>query len=71
VRGEGFMLGLMCKVPNMDVVNAGYDQLVLTVPGGDNVVRLLPSLLLTEAEIAEALARLDAAATALEGPSHA
>jgi len=67
VRGEGFMLGLMCKLPNMDVVKAGYDQLVLTVPGGDNVVRLLPALTLTEDEIAEAVTRLDAAATALDG----
>lgn len=70
VRGEGFMLGLMCKVPNMDVVKAGYDQLVLTVPGGDNVVRLLPSLLLSEAEIADGIDRLDRAATALEGSTH-
>jgi len=66
VRGQGFMMGLMCKVPNLDVVNAGYDALVLTVPGGDNVVRLLPSLTVTEAEIAEGIARLDTAATALE-----
>ena len=71
VRGEGFILGLMCKVPNMDVVKAGYDQQVLTVPGGDNVVRLLPALTLTEEEISEAMDRLDAAATALEGQSDA
>ncbi len=70
VRGEGFMLGLMCKVPNMDVVKAGYDQLILTVPGGDNVVRLLPALTLSEAEIAEGIDRLDRAATALEGSAH-
>ena len=66
VRGQGFMLGLICKVPNLDVVNAGYDALVLTVPGGDNVVRLLPSLTISEDEIADGIARLDTAATALE-----
>ena len=66
VRGQGFMLGLMCKVPNLDVVKAGYDALVLTVPGGDNVVRLLPALTLSEDEIAEGIARLDTAASALE-----
>jgi acetylornithine/N-succinyldiaminopimelate aminotransferase len=55
----------------VDVVKAGYDQLVLTVPGGDNVVRLLPALTLSEDEIAEALTRLDAAATALEGRADA
>jgi len=66
IRGQGLMLGLMCKVPNLDVVNAGYDALVLTVPGGDNVVRLLPSLTISEDEIMQGISRLDAAATALE-----
>jgi acetylornithine/N-succinyldiaminopimelate aminotransferase len=71
VRGAGFMLGLMCKVTNLEVVDAGYDVNLLTVPGGDNVVRLLPSLIVTDAEIAEAVRRLDQAATALEARSHA
>ncbi|GHH01695.1 aspartate aminotransferase family protein [Pseudodonghicola xiamenensis] len=62
VRGLGLMLGLKCKVPNGDVVAAGYDNLVITVPGGDNVIRLLPPLNLSEDEIAEALTRLEAAA---------
>jgi len=67
VRGLGLMLGVVCKVPNTDVVKAGYDQKLLTVPGGQNVVRLLPPLTLDDGEIDEAIARLDAAATALEG----
>ena len=66
VRGEGLMIGIKCKVTNMDMVNAGYDQQVLTVPGGDNVLRLLPPLTITKAEVDEAVARLDAAASALE-----
>jgi len=66
VRGLGLMLGLKCKVPNGDVVVAGYDNLVITVPGGDNVIRLLPPLNLSEDEIAEALTRLEAAAEAIE-----
>jgi len=66
IRGQGMMLGLMCRVPNLDVVNAGYDALVLTVPGGDNVVRLLPSLTISEDEIMQGISRLDQAATALE-----
>ncbi|MBN2905776.1 MAG: aspartate aminotransferase family protein [Rhodobacteraceae bacterium] len=65
VRGSGLMLGLKCKLPNTDVVKAGYDQHLLSVPAADNVVRLLPPLTITEDEIAEAVARLDAAATAL------
>ena len=66
VRGRGLMLGVVCKVPNMDVVNAGYETQVLTVPGGDNVIRILPPLTITEAEIDDAIARLDQAATAIE-----
>ena len=62
VRGAGLMLGLKCKAPNLDVVKAGYDNLVLVVPAADNVVRLLPPLTLSEDEIAEAVTRLDAAA---------
>lgn len=62
VRGTGLMLGLKCKVANTDVVKAGYDCEVLTVPAADNVVRLLPALTISDAEIGEAVARLDAAA---------
>jgi acetylornithine/N-succinyldiaminopimelate aminotransferase len=63
LRGQGLILGLKCKVPNTDVVKAGYAEHVLTVPGADNVIRLLPPLTITDADIAEALARLDRAAT--------
>ena len=66
VRGMGMMLGLKTRIPPADFVKAGYAAEVITVPAGDNVVRLLPPLTLTEDEIAEALNRLDAAATALE-----
>ncbi|WP_212525090.1 aspartate aminotransferase family protein [Actibacterium sp. MT2.3-13A] len=67
VRGAGLMLGLKCKATNTDLVQAGYDQQVLTVPAADNVVRLLPPLNLTDEDIAEALERLDRAAAALDG----
>jgi acetylornithine/N-succinyldiaminopimelate aminotransferase len=66
VLGEGLMLGLKCRKPAAEVVQAGYAARVLVVPAADNVVRLLPPLNLTEAEVAEGLGRLDAAATALE-----
>ncbi len=66
VRGEGLMLGLVCRAANADVVKAGYAEKVLTVAGADNVVRLLPPLNISDAEIDEGLRRLDAAATALE-----
>ena len=63
VRGTGLMLGLKCKAANTDVVAAAYDANLITVPAADNVVRLLPPLNLTQTDMAEALSRLDAAAT--------
>ncbi|MDO6456656.1 aspartate aminotransferase family protein [Celeribacter halophilus] len=66
VRGEGLMLGLKCKTSPADLVANGYEQGVLTVPAHDNVVRLLPALNISDEDITEAVARIDAAATALE-----
>ncbi len=66
VRGSGLMLGLKCKPTNIDVVNAGYDNEVITVPAADNVIRLLPPLTLTEDDIAQAMIRLDKAAAQVE-----
>lgn len=66
VRGQGLMLGLKCKVAPADLVKAGYAEHILTVPAGDGVLRLLPPLTITDAEIAEAVQRLDRAAGRLE-----
>jgi len=65
VRGKGLMLGLKCKVQNIDVVNAGYLNKLLTVPAGDNVVRLLPPLTISDKEIKQALEKLDCVMTEL------
>jgi acetylornithine/N-succinyldiaminopimelate aminotransferase len=65
VRGAGLILGLKCKLPNTDVVKASYAEHLLTVPAADNVIRLLPALNITDADIAEALSRLDRAAASL------
>ena len=62
VRGQGLMLGLKCKATNTDVVKAAYAEHLLTVPAADNVIRLLPALNIADADISEALARLDRAA---------
>ena len=62
VRGYGLILGLKCTALNSDVVKAGYGVGLLTVPAADNVIRLLPALNIPDADIAEALTRLDAAA---------
>jgi acetylornithine/N-succinyldiaminopimelate aminotransferase len=65
LRGQGLMMGLKCKVAPIDVVNAAYGQNLLTVPAADNVVRLLPPLNISDEDIAEAIKRLDAAASSL------
>lgn len=65
VRGVGLMLGIKCKVAPIDVVKAGYECGVITVPAADNVVRLLPPLNISEDEISEAVNRLDFAADAV------
>lgn len=61
VRGEGLMLGLVCKIPNTDVSGTLFAEKLLTVTAGDNVVRLLPPLIVTETEIQEACAKIDSA----------
>jgi acetylornithine/N-succinyldiaminopimelate aminotransferase len=66
VRGEGLMVGLKLKVPPADFAEAGLAQKILVIPAGDNVVRLLPPLVVTEEEIAEGVRRLDAACAAVE-----
>ncbi len=65
VRGSGLMLGLKCRVPNADVVAAAYAQETCVIPGGDNVIRLLPALNIPEEDLREAVARLDRAAASL------
>jgi len=45
VRGKGLMIGLKCKILNSDLISAGYQKGLITVPGGDNTVRLLPHLI--------------------------
>jgi len=65
VRGQGFLLALKTKVPNGDLVAALQQQQMVSVSAADNTVRLLPSLLISEAELSEATAKLEAACAAL------
>jgi len=65
VRGKGLMIGLKCLPPNGDVVNKAFANGLLTVVGGDNVVRLLPPLIIGAAEAEAAVAILDRAAAEL------
>ncbi|MDH6230442.1 acetylornithine/N-succinyldiaminopimelate aminotransferase [Mesorhizobium soli] len=69
VRGSGLMLGLKCKMPNTTVNAALRDQKLLTVPAGDNVIRLLPPLTVSDEEIRDALERIRSAARGLSETS--
>jgi acetylornithine/N-succinyldiaminopimelate aminotransferase len=65
VRGEGLLIGLRALVPAGQLVDALRAEKMLTVAAGDNVVRLLPPLIINEAEVGEAVARLDRACAKL------
>jgi acetylornithine/N-succinyldiaminopimelate aminotransferase len=69
VRGEGLLIGIKAVVPSGDLVAALRDEKLLTVGAGDNVVRFLPPLIVTEAEIEDAVARLERACTAISSGS--
>jgi acetylornithine/N-succinyldiaminopimelate aminotransferase len=66
VRGQGLMLGLQCGLPNTEVQKACVTEGLLTVAAGENVLRLVPPLVVTEADVEEALARLARAAHAMK-----
>jgi acetylornithine/N-succinyldiaminopimelate aminotransferase len=53
------MLGVKCVAENGAVVKTLFDNGMLTVPAADNVVRLLPPLIIEESHVAEALAIMD------------
>ena len=61
IRGSGLMIGIKCKVPNTDVAAACMDERLLAVGAGDNVVRFLPPLIVTEQDIDDAVTRLERA----------
>jgi len=65
VRGAGLMQGLVAVPPNGEVVGKAAENGLLSVPAGDNVVRLLPPLIVTRGEIDEAVAMLDRTAVAM------
>ncbi|HXT06270.1 MAG TPA: aspartate aminotransferase family protein [Roseiarcus sp.] len=66
VRGEGLMIGLKLRVPPNDFAALARAQHLLSIPAGDHVLRLLPPLTVSDAELDEAVKRLDAACVAAE-----
>jgi acetylornithine/N-succinyldiaminopimelate aminotransferase len=66
VRGEGLLIGLRMATPNTELIEELRAEKMLTVAAGDNVVRLLPPLIVNEGEIADAVERLDRACSRIE-----
>ena len=65
VRGEGLLLGLRCVAPNTQLVDALRDEHLLAVGAGENVVRLVPPLIVSEEEVGQAMSMLDRACARL------
>jgi len=66
IRGKGLLMGIRTLVPNTELVAELREEHLLTIGAGDNVVRLLPPLIIDEADIAEAVKRIDKACTTIE-----
>jgi len=65
IRGEGLMLGVKARVPAGELALAMREEHLLGVPAGDNVIRLLPPLVVTAEEAREGIARIERAAEKL------
>jgi acetylornithine/N-succinyldiaminopimelate aminotransferase len=61
IRGEGLLIGLRAVAPSSELVDEFRAQKLITVAAGDNVVRLLPPLIITEAEVADAARCIESA----------
>ena len=68
VRGVGLMLGIMMKSDSRAFVNYARSHGVLTVAAADNVVRVLPPLIIDESHVREFVERLSDAARAYARP---
>jgi acetylornithine/N-succinyldiaminopimelate aminotransferase len=66
VRGEGLLMGVKAAQPNTELTKALFNEHMLSVGAGDNVVRLLPPLIIDEKLADDALHRLDAACARIE-----
>jgi acetylornithine/N-succinyldiaminopimelate aminotransferase len=66
VRGEGLLIGLRAVGPSGELVDALRAEKLLTIGAGENVVRLLPPLIIGEPEIDQAVAMIDRACTRIE-----
>jgi acetylornithine/N-succinyldiaminopimelate aminotransferase len=71
VRGLGLMLGIKMKADSREFVTYLRTKGLLTVAAGDNVVRVLPPLVIEEEHIREFVERLSEAASEYQVPAAA
>jgi acetylornithine/N-succinyldiaminopimelate aminotransferase len=69
IRGQGLMVGIKTPLPPAEFAAALRAERLVTIPAGDNVVRLLPPLTISHDEIGEGVRRIAAAATKLSQSS--
>ena len=62
VRGLGLLIGMKCAVPQGEVQSACVAEGLLAITAGENVLRLAPPLVVTDADIDQAIDMLDRAA---------
>ena len=61
VRGEGLMLGLKCAGPHVELATALRENGLLSVPAADNILRLLPPLIIGREEVDIAAEKIESA----------
>jgi acetylornithine/N-succinyldiaminopimelate aminotransferase len=71
IRGKGLLIGIKLKTNNRDFMALARDQKLLIAGGGDNTVRLLPPLVITQDEAREAIEKLEAACEAAKAKAAA
>ncbi len=61
IRGEGLMQGLQLRVPNVDFAAAARAEKLIVIPASEQVVRIVPPLIVSDDELLEGVRRLEAA----------
>ena len=69
VRGRGLMVGLKCVVENAALGARLMENGLITIPAGDNVLRLVPPLIINESHVDEAFAILERTCGEMANPA--
>ncbi len=69
-RGAGLLLALKCTANNRTVAEALLEKGLLVIPAGDNVIRLIPPLIITHHDVDQAIHLLTEYATTVSVKEH-